>query len=1522
MAKKQLNKTVVVGIALFGFLMAICASVLMLRQLRTRDPQHYINLAERYESEEDFPTAAMFFKEAWERSGDPAHLVAHGRMWLREGEFGRALGSWRTVLTNDPGQLAAHRALIGLHLELARLYGLMGDWTAVNEAAEAFADLSADLTADDQAVAEHARGLALVNLKRLAPENAQQGRDALELAVELAPTRVDFAIDLARIDARLGHLPDSQQRFAALLDQYEQGLDASRVRIAYGEHLVEQQEPNKAEPYFRAALELAESDIESTQKARVALARFLTQAWAISARDGRDEKASEVLFDEAEALLKAASEAIADDFEPYLRLAVLYKAARRYDDVVRVCESRLTQGFSRRGIHATRDRLSAFTLMLHAAESAVVLGAQALEDNDPNERKIMLARAEQYVTDARGEFPNHPAVLSRSARVKLARGHDRAALADLRQADEIYRSLDTFDWETKILMARVHLRLREAGTARSVLEEVLPQAQRDRGGDTNFWIVYAQTLMETGDLTGALSIGDQVLAANPTLNEAVRLRAAILELRGRRREATALVQGVTTDPIIRAILQARQHSLDDQPDQAIRVLRTALANDPSNARLVGVMVRELTALDRLDEAKSVVDEGLAIAPNDLLLQRIALSTDPTITPEERDQTLMEAIESLPDAYQRSLELIGFYVRKKEIAKAIEQINIATKHLAAKDTSMAQNATLGQYRALLTTKMGIAARLEDAATKQATLAEARDEAARYDVDGCQGKSILGLYHMHRGEYELARTALKQAVRLQPSDSRSLARLGQSAYLLGHSDEAREWYEQSIRANPSEGEAYKGLAALAKQIGDQSALNDALDKCAELIPWDTWVRRALADRADDADPSQAIIRRMQRLADAPNDADNLRKLAELSEKTGQFDQADGYYATLSSLQPNDKEIVVATLAYYRRTDRPELALKYVTEYIETRPTPEEHANAHILLASHYIALGNPERAEQSLLAAADIATTLEIAQSLGELYQKGMDRPLAARPWLERAALASKQRKAEQRPLLLASLALCLMDRRVDDLPESQRVLDQLRIDFPSYAHVPMLQARLFARSGRVKDAVSALSEFLADRPDDAQALYQRALHRCSQGRYALAMKDLKTLSRAHPKAIELNPRLLLARLYRLDGRASEQIDELESMVRDAPESAKAAEALAQAYIEDRRLDKAQRLVTQRINQGKSSSDPRWHFLRGRLALDRQDEEAALDDYQLGAQISGYESAAVTEVLDVFLELKRFGEGVDFFERYASATNPSAGLVSRFARLLTGLKNDREAVGQFRKAMGLAMRSTDRDVRVVSQDLEAAFAPETAVSLFQASPPGGDAGRANDRILVRLHRNAKQFDQAMAILERLIAGATDSKEQANLWSELGDICQNAHRVDQAYKAYRESLKIDDDNWITLNNLAYLLADQMGEHRRAQPYAERAAQLSDDPNTLDTLGWIYVGLAEYSSAVAELSRAIRLNPADALPYYHLAEAYRRSGRFDEAIEIIQTGQRLASSSNQSDLESSLAQALAKTQQLDQTP
>jgi len=148
----------------------------------------------------------------------------------------------------------------------------------------------------------------------------------------------------------------------------------------------------------------------------------------------------------------------------------------------------------------------------------------------------------------------------------------------------------------------------------------------------------------------------------------------------------------------------------------------------------------------------------------------------------------------------------------------------------------------------------------------------------------------------------------------------------------------------------------------------------------------------------------------------------------------------------------------------------------------------------------------------------------------------------------------------------------------------------------------------------------------------------------------------------------------------------------------------------------------------------------------------------------------------------------------------------------------------------------------------------------------------------------------------------------------------VCHAAGQFQKAQDAYLEALKNHDDRWITLNNLAYLLSDKLREHAKARAYAERAVQLSDNPDALDTLGWINVGLQDYSKAIAELSRAIRLNPDQPLTYFHLGEAYRRQGRFDQAGEILQNGLKLAQSQTQNELIPQFTKSLEKvTQSID---
>ncbi len=170
--------------------------------------------------------------------------------------------------------------------------------------------------------------------------------------------------------------------------------------------------------------------------------------------------------------------------------------------------------------------------------------------------------------------------------------------------------------------------------------------------------------------------------------------------------------------------------------------------------------------------------------------------------------------------------------------------------------------------------------------------------------------------------------------------------------------------------------------------------------------------------------------------------------------------------------------------------------------------------------------------------------------------------------------------------------------------------------------------------------------------------------------------------------------------------------------------------------------------------------------------------------------------------------------------------------------------------------------------------------------------------------------------------MVAVCTDDRERAELLTELGGIYQAAGDPAGARQAYEKALEYDGDNWITLNNLADLLSDQFGENKLALPYAERAVAAADNVHTLDTLGWIYVGLGEYPEAVAKLSRAVQLDPEAALSYYHLGEAYRRNGQLNEAADTLKSGRELARMANDAALVALFDASLKRVERSDGNP
>src|SRR5262249_43086165 len=90
-------------------------------------------------------------------------------------------------------------------------------------------------------------------------------------------------------------------------------------------------------------------------------------------------------------------------------------------------------------------------------------------------------------------------------------------------------------------------------------------------------------------------------------------------------------------------------------------------------------------------------------------------------------------------------------------------------------------------------------------------------------------------------------------------------------------------------------------------------------------------------------------------------------------------------------------------------------------------------------------------------------------------------------------------------------------------------------------------------------------------------------------------------------------------------------------------------------------------------------------------------------------------------------------------------------------------------------------------------------------------------------------------------------------------LGQAYQRLGQIDRAEENYRRALTINDKDVASLNNLAWLLAEQRKKLDEALPLAVKADQLAPaTPEVLDTLGWIQYRRGSYEEAEKSLARA----------------------------------------------------------------
>lgn len=301
------------------------------------------------------------------------------------------------------------------------------------------------------------------------------------------------------------------------------------------------------------------------------------------------------------------------------------------------------------------------------------------------------------------------------------------------------------------------------------------------------------------------------------------------------------------------------------------------------------------------------------------------------------------------------------------------------------------------------------------------------------------------------------------------------------------------------------------------------------------------------------------------------------------------------------------------------------------------------------------------------------------------------------------------------------------------------------------------------------------------------------------------------------------------------------------------------------------------------------------------------------YERSASQQGYTDVAA-------LGLARIAHGVVPPRVIASpADGASEGLFD-----LAGLLNQRETVDAAlvyaRLALDLSPNFALAQL-LIGEIRDSEARPADALALYQAVDPKSPYNWMA-RLRAALQLDAlDRTDEAVAQLKGM---AAERPNRAEALVELGDILRAHKRFGEAATAYdgavgrtpepqagdwrifysrgvalersgqwpraetdlKHALTLQPEQPLVLNYLGYSWIDKGQNLRDALGMIQRAVQLRpNDGYIVDSLGWAYFRLGDFTQATHYLERAIELLPEDPTINDHLGDAYWRAGRQVEA-------------------------------------
>jgi tetratricopeptide (TPR) repeat protein len=712
-----------------------------------------------------------------------------------------------------------------------------------------------------------------------------------------------------------------------------------------------------------------------------------------------------------------------------------------------------------------------------------------------------------------------------------------------------------------------------------------------------------------------------------------------------------------------------------------------------------------------------------------------------------------------------------------------------------------------------------------------------------------------------EYPEARWQFREAVRLDPNNVERRVRAAQVESIFGRSQDALAQIEKVLELDPDhvEGRLIHGTLMFTK--GDADALLEDIEHVLELDAENVAALR-LKGRAHEVlqqpDLAEATYRR---LVEIDQTTLSYHLFAVFLGTQKRFEEAGENYARAVEAATEEDERTQARLAlanFHLNMQDAEAAEK---ELIAARDENPKNARLLLQLARFYAAQGKAEQAEEMLelraqqrpdspeplLVLADFLTQ----QGEEERALAAVDRALEVDPTFELARL----RKAEY-----------LMDHSRADptlATEARQILNEVLEANPNSVRGMFTQAKFLLLDGRAQDAIPKLRRVVEEQPGtNAYLLLGQAY--LVLGQFELARSEL--LRAVQLDANNVPARARLAALYLQMGERELAEQEAREALRRRPNDVRLRIVLADALAGLGRREQAISILSN-LDFGGLELATEVKFQAARLLRQMGAYEQAHGILEEVAAARPGDPAVVVEQALIDLFAQDLGAALDRLDG-AIEINPGE------ARLY-------EMRGRVR--MG------------VSKGSQLVFAEEAEADFKKSIELDPDHVEAFIQ-LAQLYQMTDQVEAAIETYEKAVASESGN---AGLLVVLGALYERVGRIQDAIRVYERATRIDPNQVIAKNNLAWLLAehgpgDDATLDRALALASDAKERLPNNPFVADTLGWVLLKKNVPNAAIALFREAVEAyrvgDPNRSFVRYHLARAYETSGEPERAIEELE--------------------------------